>query len=200
MSTIMNSFTSVLLLLLLLVQAPPAAAEETGGTRIPIVIETSMGNIGVELLADEAPVTVANFLALMEADYYVGTLFHRVLPDLIQGGGYTARFERKPRGDEIVNEALQTSPNTRGMVAMVHEPGRPHSATAGFFINLAENGYLDHRNETPRGYGWAVFGAIVEGMEVVDAIAGVRTGSGGPFMRDCPLEPITILAVRRTAE
>ena len=80
---------------------------------------------------------------------------------------------------------------------MVHQPGRPHSATAEFFINLADNGYLDHRNETPSGYGWAVFGEVVEGMEVADAIAGVPTGASDPFIRDCPIEPITILAVRR---
>ena len=125
-----------------------------------------MGTITVELLAIEAPRTVANFLALADSGFYAGTVFHRVLPNLIQTGGYTADLQRKQRGREIPNEAADTPSNRRGSVAMVHEPGRPHSATSEFFINVTDNTYLDHRNRTPSGYGWAVFGRVTDGMDV----------------------------------
>ncbi len=187
------------LLLLWAAVAPAQETDSTAGTRVAVVIETSLGDIQLQLYAGEAPLTVTGFLALVDAGYYDRTIFHRVMPDLIQGGGYTAALERRERGAEVINEAADAPPNRRGTIAMVHEPGRPHSATAEFFINVADNAHLDHRNLTPRGYGWAVFGEVVEGLEVVDAIAAVATGASGPFLRDCPLQTITINRIRRAA-
>jgi cyclophilin family peptidyl-prolyl cis-trans isomerase len=173
------------------------AAELDG---VLVDIDTSVGRIRIALLAEEAPVTVANFLALVDKGFYDGTVFHRVLPNLIQCGGYGTDLERRPRGEEIVNEAPATSSNLRGTVAMVHRPGRPHSATSEFFINVADNTYLDHRNDSPKGFGWAVFAQVHEGMEVVDTIASVPTGQVGPFVQHFPLTQVVVESIRRVEQ
>jgi peptidyl-prolyl cis-trans isomerase B (cyclophilin B) len=164
------------------------------GPALPRVrIETNRGTIVVELEPDKAPKTVANFLAYVRAGFYDGTIFHRVIPGFMaQGGGFTADFERKPTRPPIENEAGNGLSNRRGTVAMARTAD-VDSATSQFFINLVDNTYLDHRDSTPRGFGYCVFGRVVEGMDVVDAIAAIPTGPSGPFPGDVPTEPVVIV-------
>jgi len=188
----------------LLAPQPAPAAEtaqrisEKGKVKNPMVImETTKGTIRIELFEREAPKTVANFLQYVDERYYDGTIFHRVIPNFMaQGGGFTADYERKPTRSSITNEARSDLKNLRGTLAMART-SEVDSATSQFFINVKDNDFLDHRDETQGGFGYAVFGRVVGGMDIVDAIVGVKTGAAGPFREDAPIEPIVIKSVRR---
>lgn len=170
-------------------EAPGAPALPSGA-----VIRTSLGEIEIELFGDRAPLTVRNFAEYAKEGHYNGTLFHRVIPGfVIQGGGFTPDLREKPTRPPIRNEASNRVSNRRGTVAMARTPD-PHSATAQFFINLADNLALDHRAPTPEGYGYCVFGRVVRGMETVDRIAAVPTGAIGPS-EAMPLQPVRIESV-----
>jgi peptidyl-prolyl cis-trans isomerase B (cyclophilin B) len=159
-------------------------------------LETSKGKIVLELYADKAPQSVKNFLAYVDAGYYDGTIFHRVIPDfMIQGGGFTAEMKKKRTQPPIQNEADNGIRNQRGTIAMARTQD-PHSATAQFFINTKDNGFLNHKGKSTQGWGYAVFGRVVEGMGVVDAISGVKTVTRGMY-RDVPAEPVVIDRARR---
>lgn len=157
-----------------------------------VLLETSMGNIKVELDPGKAPVSVQNFLAYVKEGHYDGLIFHRVIRDfMIQGGGFTKDMrEKRPAHPPIKNEAGNGLKNDRGTIAMART-GVVDSATAQFFINVVNNDFLNHADETPRGYGYAVFGKVIEGMDVVDKIRAVPTGRFSMF-QDVPKEPITI--------
>lgn len=153
---------------------------------------TNLGDIVIELDQAKAPNTVENFLTYVNDGFYNGTIFHRVIDGfMIQGGGFTQNFEKKPTRAPIENEANNGLKNERGTVAMART-NQPHSATAQFFINVVNNDFLNYRSQTPRGWGYAVFGKVVEGMEVVDAIRHTPTGPGGPFRKDVPQTPVII--------
>lgn len=157
-------------------------------------LDTSMGPITLELADKQAPKSVENFLTYVRDGFYNGTIFHRVIDGfMIQGGGFTADFQQKPTRAPIPNEADNGLKNRRGAVAMART-GDPNSATAQFFINVKDNTFLDHRGPTPQGWGYAVFGKVIDGMEVVDKIRQTPTGSGGPGGRfsDVPVTPIVI--------
>lgn len=155
-------------------------------------LHTNVGDIVMELLPDKAPKSVANFLAYAKAGHYDGTIFHRVIPKfMIQGGGFTTTYSQKPTRAPIPNEADNKVKNARGSVAMARTSD-PQSATAQFFINVADNAFLDHTAETPQGWGYAVFGQVVEGMETVEKIETTPTGAAGPFAQDAPVAPIII--------
>ena len=161
-----------------------------------VVIETSKGTIKAELWADKAPGTVANFLSYVDESFYDGLIFHRVIPGfMIQGGGFTPTMNQKATHAQIKNEASAAAPNRRGTLVMART-GVIDSATAQFFINLVDNGFLDHKSETTQGFGYCVFGAVTEGMDVVDAIAKVQTRTMGQF-ENVPAEAVVIKSVRR---
>ena len=161
-----------------------------------VVLETSQGDITLELDADKAPKTVENFLTYVRDGHYNGTIFHRVIPDfMIQGGGFSADYVQKSTRAPIQNEAGNGLKNTRGTIAMART-GDPHSATAQFFINTVDNGFLDYQSPTPRGWGYTVFGKVTSGMDIVDRIQRLPTGSGGPFRTDVPRETVLIKQAR----
>lgn len=162
-----------------------------------VVLETNHGNIILELYPDKAPQSVGNFLAYVDEGYYSGTIFHRVIDGfMIQGGGFTDDMTQKSTKNGVPNEADNGLKNSRGTVAMARTT-EPHSATSQFFINLVDNAPLDHTDKTPRGWGYTVFGKVVEGMDVVDAIAKAPTGTVGPF-RDVPSETVVIVSAQRS--
>lgn len=168
----------------LLLAAPIALA----GPRV--YMETSLGDIVLELNEEQAPKTVENFLYYVHEGFYAGTIFHRVIDGfMIQGGGFTEDFQQKPTRPPIPNEAQNGLKNTRGSIAMARTPD-PHSATAQFFINVGDNPSLDY--PSPDGWGYTVFGRVVKGMDVVDEIRQVSTGQGGPFPQDVPQTPVII--------
>ncbi|NOX76023.1 MAG: peptidyl-prolyl cis-trans isomerase [Gammaproteobacteria bacterium] len=155
-------------------------------------LSTNLGDIVLELNAAKAPKSVDNFLIYVNEGYYDGTIFHRVIDGFMaQAGGFTEDFQKKNTHAPIQNEADNGLKNLTGTVAMART-NSPHSATAQFFINVANNGRLDHRSPTSRGWGYAVFGKVVEGMDVVEKIRHTPTGSGGPFRTDVPRSPIVI--------
>ncbi|MGB8952892.1 MAG: peptidylprolyl isomerase [Candidatus Aminicenantales bacterium] len=161
-----------------------------------VLLQTTKGDITIELYQDKAPITVKNLLSYVDKKFYDGTIFHRVIKGfMIQGGGLTADFVEKLADSPIKNEAANGLKNLRGTIAMARMP-EIHSATCQFFINHVDNAYLDHRSNTPEGYGYAVFGKIIKGLEVVDAIAASPTGTikGNA---DAPRQTITILSVKR---
>lgn len=173
----------------LMVAVGVARAEGESSPRV--VLQTSKGDIVLALDGKQAPQSVANFLAYVEEDFYVGTIFHRVIDGfMIQGGGHTVDLVPKQTRGTLENEADNGLENKRGTVAMARRPD-PHSASAQFFINTVDNPGLNHREKTPAGWGYAVFGEVVEGMDVVDAIAKVKTSSRGG-MSDVPEEPVVI--------
>ncbi|HUK12744.1 MAG TPA: peptidylprolyl isomerase [Thermoanaerobaculaceae bacterium] len=177
--------------LLLLVPAVAMAAE-SGGGKVMVKLDTSKGAIVLELDAAKAPKTVANFVEYVKAGYYDGLIFHRVIKGFMaQGGGVTADYQSKPTRPPIVNEAGNGLKNQRGTIAMART-GEVNSATGQFFINLVDNAFLDHRDDSPAGFGYCVFGKVVKGMDVVDAIAAIPTGPGGPFGSDVPTQAVTI--------
>ncbi len=164
-----------------------------GGDRPVVTFSTSMGDIMIELLSEEAPVTTKNFLEYVDAGFFDGTIFHRVIPGfVIQGGGFTADMNQKPTRAPIKNEADNGVKNSRGTLSMARTSD-VNSATSQFFINLKDNAFLDHGT---RDFGYAVFGRVVEGMDVVDKIAGVQTGNRGPHS-DVPMEPVVTQTARR---
>ena len=156
-----------------------------------VLMETSMGDISIELDAINAPVTTANFLEYVNSGYYDGTIFHRVIDGfMIQGGGMTSDMKEKKTNAPIKNEADNGLKNTKGTIAMARTQV-VDSATSQFFINVNDNGFLDHKGKTPSGYGYAVFGKVIEGMETVDAIRKVATGNKG-MHQDVPKDPVVI--------
>ena len=172
---------------------PPAHADEPERPRV--AFETSHGSFVLELDRKGAPKTVENFLAYVRDGFYEGAIFHRVIAGfMIQGGGFTEEFRKLQTRAPVRNEADRGGRNDRGTIAMARTSD-PHSATAQFFINVADNDFLNHRGRTPQGWGYAAFGRVVEGMETVDRIAAVETGSRGPF-NDVPKEAVVIRGVR----
>ena len=168
-------------------------SKETAMTSV--TINTTVGAIHLELDQDKAPITVANFVALANAGYYEGTIFHRIIPGfMVQGGGLTVDMQNKSSGtDPIQNEANNGLANDRGSIAMARTMD-PHSATGQFFVNHKDNDFLNHTAETAQGWGYAVFGKVTDGMDVVDKLAESPTGMVGGY-QDAPLEPVTIESV-----
>ena len=157
-----------------------------------VKLHTNLGDVVLQLDAVKAPLSTANFLTYVKEGFYDGTIFHRVIPGFMaQGGGFTKDFEQKSTHKPVQNEANNGLPNKRGSVAMARTSD-PNSATAQFFINLVDNTFLNHKSPTPQGWGYAVFGEVVEGMDVVDAMAKIPTGRGGPMSSDVPQQPIVI--------
>ena len=164
-----------------------------------ITFETTLGPIVIELFEEEAPITSKNFLEYAESGFFNGTLFHRVIPGfVIQGGGMESGMVDKRGKDPIQNEANNGLKNLKWTLSMART-NEPHSASSQFFINLVNNSSLDHTEETIQGWGYAVFGEVVEGFETVEAIAAVATGSSG-FHQDVPLEEISIVDTKITTE
>jgi peptidyl-prolyl cis-trans isomerase B (cyclophilin B) len=163
--------------------------EATANPRV--LLSTSLGDITIELDAAKTPVTTGNFLEYVGSGHFDGTTFHRVIPGfMIQGGGFTSDMTQKPTRPPITNEADNGKKNDRGTIAMARTSD-PNSATSQFFINLTSNAFLDHTGRTPQGWGYAVFGQVIAGLDVVDRIAQVPTGRQGPHT-DVPLTPVTI--------
>lgn len=162
-----------------------------------VVMETNKGTIKIELWADKAPLSVANFLRYTDNSFFDGLIFHRVIPGfMIQGGGFSPDMVQKSAYDAITNEASAYVPNSRGTLAMART-NIVNSATSQFFINLVDNSFLNHTDDTPRGFGYAVFGEVVEGMDVVDQIAAVETGLGKGGHQNAPTEAIIITSAKR---
>jgi peptidyl-prolyl cis-trans isomerase A (cyclophilin A) len=160
-----------------------------------VLIKTSKGDITLELFADKAPITVKNFLSYVDAKFYDGTIFHRVIKNfMIQGGGFTPEFLQKAAKAPIKNEAANGLKNLRGTIAMART-NEIDSATSQFFINYVDNSSLDHADDAEH-FGYAVFGKVISGMDVVDAIASVPTMTKGMY-RDVPRETITIISISR---
>jgi peptidyl-prolyl cis-trans isomerase A (cyclophilin A) len=181
------------LLLVLALCAPAIAAEKN-----PLaIIETSMGNVKVELFADKAPISVKNFIDYANSGFYKGTVFHRVIPGFMaQGGGLTAALQPKPGGKAAIkNEAGNGLKNDRGTLAMART-GVVDSATSQFFINVVNNGSLNHRDETQAGFGYAVFGKVIEGMDVVDKMVTTPQKRQNAFFQNVPETPIVINSVK----
>ncbi len=171
-----------------------AAGEHAASVRVRIT--TDLGAIELELYAAEAPLTVRNFLDYVESGYYDGTVFHRVIPGfMIQGGGFLPGMQPKPAGVPIRNEADNGLKNLAGTIAMARTAD-PHSAAAQFFINTVDNPFLDHRDKTAAGWGYAVFGRVVKGMEVVKRIESVPTQRVGPY-ENVPTRDIVIRRIER---
>lgn len=186
---------ALVLLLSLLLTGQAAPLQPIDPSNPVIVLETSLGNIVIELRQDRSPVSVQNFLAYAKSGHYDGTIFHRVLKGfMVQGGGFTPDLESKPTRPPIRNEAANGLRNMRGTVAMARSSA-VRSATAEFFINVEDNSMLNHRGLTPDMYGYAVFGRVLEGMDVVDRIAAVavRRVDGHEAV---PVEPVVIRKVR----
>lgn len=164
-----------------------------------VVMETSEGTIKIELWADKAPITVKNFLRYVDEGYYDGTVFHRVISNfMIQGGGMTPDLKSKATRDPIKNEASPELKNDRGTIAMART-NMVNSATSQFFINVVDNDFLNHKSKTPMGWGYAVFGRVVEGMDVVDKIKDVPTTTQGQF-ENVPETPVVILGIKRVEQ
>ena len=160
-------------------QAATPAPAKAANPRVEL--DTTLGKIVIELDPEKAPKTVENFLGYVKSGFYDGTIFHRVIPKfMIQGGGFTADMSQKPTQPPIANEADNGLKNLRGTLSMART-NDPASATSQFFISVVDNKFLDHTDKTPRGWGYAVFAKVVEGMDVVDKIAAVKTSNRGPF-------------------
>ena len=183
----MNRLSATLLALLL---SLPALADNP-----KVELKTSQGRMVLTLYPDQAPKTVENFLGYLQSGHYDGTIFHRVIAGfMIQGGGYDPDLKKRQTRAPIPNEADNGLRNERGTIAMART-NDPHSATAQFFINHRANPFLDHRNKTPRGWGYAVFGRLIEGENVLDAIARMPVGRQGT-MNNAPKETVTILSAK----
>ncbi|RJX31674.1 MAG: peptidyl-prolyl cis-trans isomerase [Desulfarculus sp.] len=169
-----------------------AGAPARGARSHPVVkLQTSMGDITLELDAQKAPKSAANFLAYVKKGFYDGTIFHRIIDGfMIQGGGLTADMKTKPTDNPITNEADNGLKNDKYTVAMARTMD-PHSATAQFFINVADNDFLNHSGKNPQGWGYAVFGKVTAGQDVVDKIKGVGTTSKGMY-QDVPAQPVMV--------
>jgi peptidyl-prolyl cis-trans isomerase B (cyclophilin B) len=172
------------------VKINPVQRNDNERTPLMILMKTSMGDIKIELNAEKAPKTVANFMKYVESDHYTGTIFHRVIDGfMIQGGGFTAKMSQKNAPYTVENEADNGLSNDVGTIAMART-NDPHSGGAQFFINVKDNAFLNHTAKDVRGWGYCVFGKVVEGMDVVNAIKGVATGAS-----DVPNEPVIIESV-----
>ena len=177
-------------------QAAASQAINAGPPPIPketqVTLNTNLGDIVIELYNTRAPISVANFVGYVNNGHYQGTIFHRVIPGFMaQGGGFSANLHKKPGLAPILNEADNGLKNKRGTLAMART-NDPHSASTQFFINLANNGFLDHRSKDMKGWGYAVFGKVVKGMDVVDKMARIPTRGRGQFRSDVPTETIEI--------
>jgi cyclophilin family peptidyl-prolyl cis-trans isomerase len=162
-----------------------------------VKMQTSKGDVLIELYPDQAPVTVENFLQYVNDGAYDGTIFHRVIKGFMnQGGGFTTDLQKRPaKYPPIRNEADNGLKNRRGTIAMARTSD-PDSATNQFFINTVDNDFLDFKSRSAQGWGYTVFGKVVDGMDVMDSIAGVKTGPRGPFRSDVPLETVEIISVK----
>ncbi|MDR1856263.1 MAG: peptidyl-prolyl cis-trans isomerase [Desulfovibrio sp.] len=170
--------------------AQPQGQPQAGPDPV-VMLSTSMGDIVLRLDVRKAPVTTENFLKYVKAGHYDGTIFHRVIPGfMIQGGGFTPDMRERQADKPIKNEANNGLRNAKYTIAMARTSD-PHSASAQFFINVADNAFLDHKGQTREGWGYAVFGKVIKGQDVVDKIAGVKTGNRGSH-GDVPLQPVTI--------
>ncbi len=169
---------------------PAQAASPTKGKMKMVKLETNLGNITLQLDAEKAPITTQNFLDYVNAGFYSNVIFHRVIPNfMVQGGGFEPGMKQKKTNDPIKNEAANGLKNDKYTIAMART-GDPHSASAQFFINTKNNSFLDYPGQD--GWGYCVFGKVVEGMDVVDAIEKVKTGSSG-FHQDVPREDVIII-------
>ena len=186
---------SILICGLVFLSSIEASSQSKETAMTSVTINTTIGAIHLELDQDKAPITVANFVALANAGYYEGTIFHRIIPGfMVQGGGLTEDMQNKSSGtDPIQNEANNGLANDRGSIAMARTMD-PHSATGQFFVNHKDNSFLNHTAETAQGWGYAVFGKVTDGMDVVDQLAESPTGMVGGY-QDAPLEPVTIESV-----
>lgn len=161
-----------------------------------VEIKTNLGAITVELYPEKAPKTVENFLQYVKSGFYTDSIFHRVIPGfMIQGGGFSKSMEQKPTRDPVGIESNNGLKNEMGTIAMARTQN-PNSATAQFFINVADNGFLNYTEPTVRGYGYTVFGKVVKGMDAVEKIAKTPTGPGGPFPKDVPQQQVVIESVK----
>lgn len=161
-----------------------------------VILETSLGNITLELFEKDTPLTVENFLSYVDSGHYAGTVFHRVIPGfMIQGGGFSPEMSQKPTKAPVKNEADKGGSNTRGTIAMART-SVVDSATCQFFINTVDNAFLNYQNSSPRGFGYCVFGHVVEGMDVVDKIEKLQTASKGGH-ENVPCETAVILKATR---
>jgi len=193
MGMLMGALCLCLVLSGLAAASEPVAALDSNPV---VVVDTSKGLFMVMLDRDKAPITVDNFLGYVDKGFYDGTIFHRVIKDfMIQGGGFEVSMAQKPASPAIRNEAGNGLPNARGAVAMART-NVIDSATSQFFINVKDNAFLNHKNNSAQGFGYAVFGKVVRGMDVVDAISKVRTTFRGG-MRDVPAEPVIIRRIYR---
>nr|VFK13326.1 MAG: peptidyl-prolyl cis-trans isomerase B (cyclophilin B) [Candidatus Kentron sp. LPFa]VFK35442.1 MAG: peptidyl-prolyl cis-trans isomerase B (cyclophilin B) [Candidatus Kentron sp. LPFa] len=172
-----------------------AVGAATAEEQPKVLLSTNHGDMVLALNKAKAPKTVDNFLRYVKDGHYEGTVFHRVIGGfMIQGGGFTVNYKEKSTRGPIPNEANNGLENARGTIAMARTSD-PHSATAQFFINVVDNAFLDYRSSTPRGWGYAVFGRVIQGMDVVDAIGRLPTKPDGPFAKDVPQSPVTITKV-----
>lgn len=184
--TMKNILASLLLISALISSSAHAAGNPQ------VIMTTSLGAITIELDAAKAPKSVGNFLNYVQQGFYSGTVFHRVMSDfMIQGGGFTTELQKKPTNPTIMNEANNGLSNVKGTIAMARTSD-PHSATAQFFINVKNNTPLDYTSSTPRGWGYAVFGKVVKGMNVVEKIRFVETSHKGPFRQNAPVTNVVI--------
>ncbi len=189
----MKKFVSVLLTMGAFLSA---SAEVVEAENPRVVLDTSEGKIVLELYMEKAHDTVQNFLGYIDAKFFDGTIFHRVIPNfMIQGGGFTADMKKKSSRAPIRNEADNGLDNDRYTIAMARTSD-PHSATAQFFINTAKNDFLNFKNKTEQGWGYAVFGKVVEGMDTVDVISAVKTTTRGPY-GDVPVKTVVIKSAGR---
>lgn len=184
--------------LFLVIMTGISMGQENQVSRPQIVMETSKGEIVLELYPDKAPLTVKNFINYVDAGFYKGTIFHRVIPGfMLQGGGFSQDMQKKPTLKPVKNEADNGLKNDRGTIAMARTQD-PHSASSQFFINTVDNAFLNYKGRTKAGWGYAVFGKVIKGMEVVDAISKVETGTHERY-RDVPKTPVVIIKVRQAA-
>jgi len=184
-------YAALALLAALSLPSPLSAAEPAKAMNPQVRMTTSLGVIDIELDAGKAPKTVANFLGYVDKGFYNGTIFHRVIPGfMIQGGGMTAGMKEKPTGASIQNEADNGLKNLAGTLAMART-NDPHSASAQFFINTVDNAFLDHRSKNPQGWGYAVFGKVTKGMDVVKKIEAVQTSNAG-MHQNVPVKDVVI--------
>jgi cyclophilin family peptidyl-prolyl cis-trans isomerase len=177
---------------------PPASAASAPASKpapaTQVQVVTSMGSFTIELNAERAPLTVAQFLKFVDQGYYSGTIFHRAIPNfVIQGGGYDVDYKLKGSPPKVVNESGNGLTNARGTVGLARPP-EPHAGDVQFYVNLADNAALD---PSATRWGYAVFGKVLQGMDVVDEIATVPTGAKGPFKENAPLKPVVILKIER---
>lgn len=189
----MKSITStgLFFILCLMISATSAFAANP-----KVEIKTNLGAIQVELYPDQSPKTVENFLNYVKDDYYTGTIFHRVIAGfMVQGGGFDQNYTQKPTRQPVENEAANGLKNTIGTIAMARTQD-PHSASSQFFINVANNHFLDYTAPTLQGYGYTVFGKVTSGMDVVNNIASSPTGANGPFSSDVPRKMIIIESIK----